>query len=48
MDLNLRMEKTKENKGMCVQDYSNLLAVLVFTGVGIFVFYQIAFVYLRL
>jgi len=42
------MEKTKENNGMCVQDYSNLLAVLVFIGVGIYVFYQIAFVYLRL
>ena len=42
------MEKTKEDNGMCVQDYSNLLAVLVFTGVVIYVFYQIAFVYLRL
>jgi len=48
LGLHLHMEKTKENNGMCVQDYSNLLAVLVFTGVGIYVFYQIAFVYLRL
>ena len=46
MGLPLHMEKTKENNGMCVQDYSNLLAVLVFAGVGIYVFYQIAFVYL--
>ena len=42
------MEKTKDNNGMCVEGYGNLLAVLVFAGVGIYVFYQIAFVYLGL
>jgi hypothetical protein len=42
------MEKTKENNGMCVEGYGNLLAVLVFAGVGVYVFYQIAFVHLGL
>ena len=48
VSLPLYMEKIKDDSSMGVQDYSNLLALLVFTSVAIYVIYQITFVYLKL
>ena len=42
--LYLYMEKTNDENSMNLQDYCNLLALLVFLGVAVYVFYQLMFV----
>jgi hypothetical protein len=38
------MEKINDKNSMNAQDYCNFLALLVFVGVAIYVFYQLMFV----
>jgi hypothetical protein len=42
--LYLYMEKINDENSMNLQDYCNLLALLVFLGVAVYVFYQLMFV----
>jgi len=38
------MEKINDENSMNLQDYCNFLALLVFLGVAVYIFYQLMFV----
>ena len=44
MYLYLHMEKINDENSMDLQDYCNFLALLVFLGVAVYIFYQLMFV----